>query len=189
MTLYGEILRAYRGFGASMHRQLARDPREEMLLLYAVLASFLGFVARIPGLIYAARNSTNDEITIANLIGSNFVTTFFYGLIMLYIIASVSHLIAKIFKGAGSFKQARLALFWSALVIAPLYLVVVALRVVITTPDFINLSNLAIGVLFIYCWGTCLSIAEKYQGALMTSLSIVTVFGLIAFGIRLMVLF
>ncbi len=189
MTLYGEILRAYRGFGASMRRQLEQNPREEKLLLYAVLAAFLGFIARIPGLIYVARNSENQELTIANLIGSNFVTTFFYGLIMLYIIASVSHLIAKIFKGAGSFQDARLALFWAALVIAPLYLVVVALRVVITAPDFINLSNLAIGILFVYCWATCLSVAEKFNGALMTSLSIVTVFGLIAFGFRLLVLF
>ncbi len=188
MTLYGEILRAYRGFGASMQRQLAQDLREEKLLLYAVLASFLGFVARIPGLVYVAKNSTDAEITIANLIGSNFVTTFFYGLIMLYIIASVSHIIAKIFKGAGSFQQARLALFWAALVIAPLYLVVVGLRVFITAPDFINLSNLAIGILFVYCWGTCLSIAEKFNGALMTSLSIVTIFGVIAFGFRVMVL-
>ncbi len=188
MTLYSEILRAYRGFGASMHRQLAQNPREEKLLLYVVLASLLGFVARVPGMIDAARNSTNEEITIANLVGSNFVTTFFFGLIMLYIIASVSHLIAKIFKGAGTFKKARLALFWAALVIAPLYLVVVALRVVITAPDFVMLSNLAIGLLFVFCWGTCLSIVEKFEGVFLTSLSIVTIFGLIMFGIRLLVL-
>ncbi|MCF6329825.1 MAG: YIP1 family protein [Henriciella sp.] len=188
MTLYSEILRAYRGFGASMRRQLEQNLREERLLLYAVLASFLLFVARVPGMIDIARNSTNAEITIANLIGTSFVTTFFFGVIMMYGIASVSHLIAKIFKGAGTFQEARLAFFWSALVIAPLYLVVVASRVFIPVPEFVNFSNLAIGILFVYCWGTCLSIAEKFEGALMTSLSIVTIFGLIAFGIRLLVL-
>ncbi len=188
MTLIGDILGAYKSFPASMRRQLAMEPREEKLLLYVVLACFIGLIARMPGIIELANTSTNEEVTLLNAIGTNIVSTMFYGPIMLYIIAALSHIVSKIFKGQGSFRNTRLALFWAVLVISPLYLALVALRPLISAPDFQSMGNILAGFLFIICWGVCLTVAEKFTSYLMTILSIVTIFGAISVVIRLILL-
>ncbi len=184
MSLINEIINAYRGFATSMRKQLAQPLREEKLLIYVVLACFIGLVARVPGLMQVVENNTDPDITITNIIGSSIATTMFYGPIMMYIIAALSHLAAKIFKGQATFAQARLALFWSALVVAPVFLVFVGLRPVIPFMAFIALGNLITGILFVYCWGVCLSVAEKFTNPTLVSISIVTIFGLIMIAVR-----
>ena len=105
MTLIGDIARAYRGFGASMKKQMAQPIPEERLLLYVVLASLIGYIARVPGLLQVARTTQDAELTVTNLLGTGFATALFYGPIMLYVIAVFSHLIAKLFGGQGTAQQ------------------------------------------------------------------------------------
>jgi len=187
MTLYGDILGAYRGVGASMHKQLLYNTREEKVLMYVFLACFLFFVARVPALLNLAAITTDADKTAVNIIATNFASSMFYGPLMMYGIAAMSHLVAKLFQGGGTFLQARLALFWSALVVSPLVLLAVMLRVFVAGPEFVIITNVVTGIVFIYCWGICLSIAEKYRNAYLTTFSIVAVFGLIAALLRALI--
>ena len=150
MTLLGDIVSAYRGFGPSMRKQLAPEAREEKMLLYVMLATLIFFAARIPSLLDVAKNTSDAELTMTNIIGANFATSIFFGPLMLYGIAALSHLIAKPFGGKATFQEARLAFFWTLLVISPIVLLSVVLRAFIPAPEFVAIGNMAVLVVFIY---------------------------------------
>lgn len=163
MTLYREIIAAYRGPAASMQRQMAQVKGEERLLVYIVLACFLLFVARVPGLMVLAQTSPNPEITPTSLIGTSFAVTLFFAPLFFYAIAAVSHMIARIFGGKGSYFEARLALFWALLITTPLVLLSSLLNIVLPSLTVIQSSGLLIFLIFAYFWASCLNVAEKFR--------------------------
>ena len=185
MSASGEIIRAYRGFGASMKRRLEEHPGEERVLIYLVIAILLFFVARVPNLLHVAAIQANAEISIAAIVVTNLVASFFFAPLFLYLIAALSHLVAKAFGGTGTSYGARLALFWTLLVIAPLSLL--STMVQVAYPANWLATGLIIGMflLFTYVWGTCLSVAEGFKYRFLTIIAIIlTVFGLtIAFRV------
>lgn len=179
MSASGEILRAYRGFGASMRRRLDEHPGEERLLIYLVIAILLFFVARIPNLLEVSAIQATEDISIEAIFVTNLVSSFFFAPLMFYTVAALSHLVAKAFGGKGTSYGARLALFWTLLVIAPLSLISTILQSAYPA-DWLS-SSLFVGLflLFTYVWGTCLSVSEGFKSHFMTILVIIlTVFGL-----------
>ncbi len=164
MSISGDILRAYRGFGASMRHQLDSGVKEERILAYGVFAILITFIARTPGLIEASKTAaaaTADDVTWVAIFSTNLVVSFFFGLLLLYGIAGLSHVLAKIFGGKGSFFGARLALFWSLLVISPLALVSTMLKTLLPF-EWLGLAlDAALGLLFLFAWISCLVVAEK----------------------------
>ncbi len=185
MSASGEIIRAYRGFGASMKRRLEEHPGEERLLIYLVIAILLFFVARIPNLLKVSAIQANEEISIAAIFVTNLVSSFFFAPLLLYAVAALSHLIAKVFGGTGTSYGARLALFWTLLVIAPLSLLSTIIQVAYPADWLTTLLLVGMFLLFTYVWGTCLSVAEGFKSRFLTILVIIlTVFGLtIAFRV------
>lgn len=185
MSASGEIIRAYKGFGASMKRRLDEHPGEERLLMYLVIAILLFFVARIPNLLEVSAVQANEEISIAAIFVTNLVSSFFFAPLMLYAVAALSHLIAKAFGGTGTSYGARLALFWTLLVIAPLSLLSTILQVAYPADWLTTTLLVGMFLLFTYVWGTCLSVAEGFKSHFLTILVIIlTVFGLtIAFRV------
>lgn len=179
MTLSGQVFNAYRGFGKSMHAQMALNPREEKLLFYVVLASLLGFVSQVPSILTEVATTTNTEMTITNQIGTKFATSMFFGPLMYYGLAALAHVIAKMFGGKGSFTDARLAFFWSLLVFSPMLLLLAALRVVFPVPEVTIIGLIVASGLFVYCFGTCLSIAEKFPTPYLTIASIIGIVGVL----------
>lgn len=164
MSVTRDIVGAYRGFGASMRRQLAGNVGEERILAYGVIASLIIFIARAPGLITASKAAaaaTEDDVTWVAIFSTNLVVSFFFGLLMLYGIAGLSHVIAKIFGGKGSFYSARLAFFWVLLVISPATLVSTAIRTALPLPWVEILVTTALTALFLYGWIVSLIVAEK----------------------------
>ena len=148
MTASREILRAYRGFGASMQRQIASSPGEERLLVYLIMACFLFFVARVPSLLELSAAAATDEVSGMALFITNLVGSFFFAPLMFYGLAALSHIVAKGFGGTGSFFHARLALFWSLLLLAPLALISTIIQ---TAFPAVWLANLLSLTLFLYC--------------------------------------
>ncbi len=179
MSTSAEIIRAYRGFGASMKRRLEEHPGEERLLMYLVIAILIFFVARVPNLLVLSAAQATDEISSSAIFMTNLAASFFFAPLMLYGVAALSHLLAKLFKGRGTSYGARLALFWALLVISPLALVSTVLQAAFAV-DWIS-SALSIGMflLFTFVWGTCLSESEGFKSRFLTILVIIlTVFGL-----------
>jgi len=113
------------------------------------------------------------------------VSSFFFAPLMLYLVAALSHLVAKAFGGTGTSYGARLALFWTLLVVAPLSLLSTILQVAFPADWLATTLLTAMFLLFTYVWGTCLSVAENFKSRFLTILVIIlTVFGLtIAFRV------
>lgn len=185
MSVSGEIIRAYRGFGASMQRRLDEHPGEERLLIYLVTAVLLAFVARIPNLLEMSAFQANEEHGMAAIFVTNLVSSFFFAPLFFYLVAALSHLAAKAFGGTGSGYAARLALFWALLVIAPLSLLSTIAQVAYPADWLSNALFVGMFLLFIYVWGSFFAVAEGFKSRFLTIVVIIlTVFGLtIAFRV------
>lgn len=173
MSVAGEILQSYRGVRTSMRRQLEAHPGEERLLIYLVVAILLFFVARVPNLLVLSAAQATEEVSSNAIFVTNLVSSFFFAPLLLYGLASVSHLIAKVFGGRGSGYTARLALFWSVLVISPLALVSTILQLAIPVLWLGMALPVVMFLLFAFVWGSCLSVAEEFKSPYLTIASIV----------------
>src|SRR5690606_30694862 len=78
-----------------------------------------------------------------------------------YLIAALSHLIARMFGGKGSFYTARVALFWSLLATAPLMLFQGLVAGFIGQGPQAMLVGGLIAFGFAWQWGNALSVAES----------------------------
>ena len=93
--------------------------------------------------------------------------TFFAAVIVLplvmYGVAAITHLVAKMFGGKGSFYTARLALFWTLLAMSPLILFYGLVRGLIGPGDQATLVGGVGGLAFVIIWLACLREAESAQ--------------------------
>ncbi len=116
-----------------MRRLLAMGRREDRALALLFAACALIFVAQLPRLTRADTLLASDRIELAQKVSDKVVTlqaeiaiTLFAWLLvwplLLYGIGSFSHIIARMFKGRGTFYTARLALFWALLASTPAWL-------------------------------------------------------------------
>lgn len=120
MSVAVDIVRAWRAPRQAMHRQLADGVREDRALIYVIAACLLIFIAQFPRL---WRDSVqNPELSFDMRVGATMLGWVFLAPLALYIIAALSHVLAKPFGGQGTWFSARLALFWSLLVAAPIWL-------------------------------------------------------------------
>lgn len=120
MTLYREIVAAYGSPGKTFRRQLAGGRREDRALFYLMLACGLIFVAQIPRL---AREANHEAAApMEALMAGALLGWLVLAPLGLYLLAALSHMIARMMGGSGSWYSARLALFWSLLAAAPLWL-------------------------------------------------------------------
>jgi len=180
MSATGEIIRAYRGFGASMQRQVDSRPGEERLLAYVVVASLIFFVARVPALLKLSAAASTAEISPIALFVTNLVGSFFFAPLMLYGLAALSHLVAKAFGGKGRGVDARLALFWILLVISPLALLSTIIQMAIPLLWVSQVLWFALFVVFAIAWGQALAVAEGFKKPFLTIAAIIlTAFGVI----------
>lgn len=120
MALYREIAAAYRSPGRAFRRQLAGGPREDRALFYLMLACGLIFVAQIPRL--AREANQGAAAPVEALMAGALLGWLVLAPPGLYLLAALSHMIARMMGGHGSWYAARLALFWSLLSAAPLWL-------------------------------------------------------------------
>ncbi len=113
--------RAYGDPRGAMARQIAAGLGESRAFLHLTLACALGFVASLPEAARTARRlDIPDPIEgafAAHLFGYLFVLP-----LLLYGLAALVHLAARVFGGGGGFLGARAALFWTALLAGPIAL-------------------------------------------------------------------
>ncbi len=100
----------------------ARDPRPEARgFIYLLVGCLIIYLSQVPDLVAQGTGAEGEAPMDARLAITFFAWLFVWPLIF-YGVAGLSHLIAKAFGGAGQGVNARLALFWSVLVISPLFL-------------------------------------------------------------------
>ena len=102
-----------------MTRLLALGPREDRALAYLMAGCLIVFIAQMPRLAREAHINGDD---LNMLMGASLMAWVFVAPLVLYVLAAISHVIAKVFRGKGTHYGARLALFWALLASSPLML-------------------------------------------------------------------
>ena len=119
MPLTSDIVATYRGPGRVVQHLLAMGKREDRALMFLMLSCAIVFVAQMPRLSREAYLS-GQELNM--LMGGALLGWLFIAPPMFYVIAALSHLVARLFGGKGDAYGARLALFWAFLAASPLFL-------------------------------------------------------------------
>lgn len=121
MSIASDILQTWRHPRQVIRRRLGDGAREDRALAVVMGACLIIFIGQWPRL---AREAHLDPTTPLDMrIGGALLAWLFIVPLALYLIAAFSHLLAKALGGQGSWYGARLALFWSLLAVAPLWLV------------------------------------------------------------------
>lgn len=142
-----------------VRRQLGLGVREDRALMYLMLACGLIFVAQWPRL---SREAYLDaSVPLDARIGGALLGWFFVAPLGLYALAALSRIAARALGGQGSWYSARLALFWSLLAAAPMWLLNgLAAGFVGPGPGQQLISVLALGVFLVF-WGISLHETER----------------------------
>jgi hypothetical protein len=158
-----DIMRTYRAPRQVLREKLARGAREDRALATLMGACFLIFVSRWP---VASREAFLDpSVPLEARIGSYLQGIMFFWPLLAYAIAALSHLIAKVFGGRGSWFGARLALFWALLAASPLWLLNGLVEGLIGPGPALSLVGpIAFGAFLVF-WGAGLWEAERGEGA------------------------
>ena len=119
MAVTRNITATYKGPGRVVTGLLAMGPREDRALAYLMAGCLVVFIAQMPRLARQAHLNGED---LNMLMGGTLLAWIIIAPLVLYCVAGISHLVAKVFKGRGSHFGARLALFWALLASSPLML-------------------------------------------------------------------
>ncbi len=117
MSVTLDIVRAHRRPRAVMAKLLGMGQREDRVLAMLMAACFVMFVAQWP---WRAREAHETGQDLTDLLQNDMFGLIFVLPLMAYGFAALSHIIAKVLGGTGTWYGARLALFWSLLASTPL---------------------------------------------------------------------
>jgi len=143
-----------------MRRLLAAGPREDRALAILMGACLLVFIAQWPAI---SRRAHLEELELNALLAGALFGWLFIAPLGLYLLAALSHLVAKLFVGKGGWYGARLALFWSLLASTPLILLNGLVAGFIGKGAALSIVGLAWFGVFLWFWMASLRVAE--QGA------------------------
>lgn len=158
MSVTTDIVQAWRRPKVVMRRHLQRPKSEPFAFSLLVAFMVLAFVARWP---FLSRQTVlqPDVPMVQRLVGA--------GLAMLalipawYLLAAISHLIAKAMSGQGSYYSARLALFSALLAVTPGMLLQGLVAGMIGPGLQANLVAALVGLGFLWIWMSMLREAER----------------------------
>ncbi len=124
MAVTLNILRTWREPRRVMRRLLDMGQREDKAIAYLMAGCLLVFIAQMPRLRLMSMTSraTDGSADFDMLMGTTFFVWVLLMPLVFYAIAALSHVIARVLGGQGSWYGARLALFWTLLATAPLLL-------------------------------------------------------------------
>lgn len=123
MAVTTDMMRTWRRPRAVMRELLAHGAREDRALAYLMAACVVIFIAQWPRL---SRMSAGFDLApnadvpeLSQLIAYEMLGWLMVWPLLFYGIAAVSHLVAKLLGGQGTWFTARLALFWALLAATP----------------------------------------------------------------------
>ena len=168
MAVTTDIMRTWRSPRVVMRELLAHGQREDRAIAYVMIACLILYVAQWPRL---------KRIEQFELLGPDGASDFqmnagiaFFAMVIvwplgLYILAALTHLMAKIFKAKGTHYRARLALFWSFLATTPVGLLHGLTVGLIGQGPAAHLVGLIWGAAFFVIWSQCFRVAEGEMNA------------------------
>lgn len=147
-----------------MRDLLAQGQREDRAIAYLMVACLLLFVAQWPRLVRVTQGFETlpgqEGAELSQLLAYAFFGTVMVLPLLLYGLAALSHMIARVVGGRGSWYSARLALFWALLATAPLALLYGLVRGMIGPGTEAMVAGLVWALAFGALWITSLTEAE-----------------------------
>lgn len=159
MGLAGDILSGWLRPRATIRRQLAGGVREDRALMLLMLGCAGLFVAQWPRL--AREASLDPSVPLEARLGGALLGLMFLAPLGLYALAALSHLVARMLGGQGSFGTARLALFWSLLATLPGFLLHGLAQGFLGPVALTRIIGWAVLAVFLTIWFLSLSEAER----------------------------
>lgn len=159
MSVTQDILRAWRQPKAVIRSKLDAGVREDRALATLMGASAVIFISQWPNLSRAAFLDPSIPLE-ARMTGALMGTVFMLPLLA-YIVGGLSHLIARMFGGKGSWYSARLALFWALLAVSPAMLLQGLVAGFIGPGTQLLVVGLLVAAIFFYIWINMLIEAER----------------------------
>lgn len=158
MAVSSDMLESWRRPRAVMRRLLAGGAQEGRALAVLMGACFLIYVAQWPRL--AREAHLDPAVPLDARLGITMFALLFLAPLIFYALAAMTHLMAKIAGGTGSFFRARMALFWALLAVSPVMLLQGLVAGLVGPGP--GLSILGVGVLagFLWIWLQSLRVAE-----------------------------
>lgn len=165
MPVTNDIVRTWRRPRVVMRDLLAQGRREDRAIVYLMVSCFLIFVAQWPRLRRVAEGFEPSPWP-ADMNFEGMMTYTFFGAVIIlplfmYGVAALSHLVAKVLGGKGSWYGARLALFWTLLATSPLFLFYGLVRGLIGPGSQSVLVGSIGAVVFLLIWVQSLREAES----------------------------
>lgn len=159
MSVSRDIVASWRRPRQVLRSMLNHGRREDRAIAFVMIACFLMFVGQWPKL---SREAFLDpSVPLQARLAITFFSMMMVMPLMLYVFAGISHLVAKLFRGRGTFYSARLALFWSLLVTAPLFLLNGLVAGFIGQGSASDATGLVTLLGFLVIWLACLIEAER----------------------------
>ncbi len=158
MALTSNLVSTYTRPKVVIRGMLDQGENEGRAVGILIIACFIIFVARWPSL---SREAFLDpSIPLQGRMGGALVGLVLIAPLLFYGLAALSHLVAKIFNGKGSYYSARLALFWSLFATTPLFLLVGLVDGFIGEGSASTVCQFILLIVFLYIWLFCLIEAE-----------------------------
>jgi len=117
-SLTERIVSAWGDLRGSMRALLAAGPSEGFLLFLAMLSGLILLLGNLAVLWLGPAGAMAPDAIVMR-VGAEVVGALFYRTLGLYLVAGLGWALARAFGGVGSGRDSRAALFWAALVAAP----------------------------------------------------------------------
>lgn len=152
------MARFYYSPRASVRGMIESGPSEARLLAYAIIAATILLLGRLTSLAAAVP----DDFLARAMAES--VSMLFFVPLAYYLLAAIGTLLARAFKGDGSWPEGRAAFFWAALVSAPVMVMCGLLPMVLPGPPRIAsaLINQFGQVYFAWAVAQCFAVAFHF---------------------------
>ncbi len=165
MPVTNDIVRTWRRPRAVIRDLLDQGRREDRVIMYLMVSCLLIFVAQWPRLRRVSEGFETSpwppEVNFEGMMTYTFFSAVIVLPLVMYGVAALSHLIAKLFGGKGSGFGARLALFWTLLATSPLVLLYGLVRGLIGPGTQAGLVGAIGAVVFLFIWVQSLREAES----------------------------
>ncbi|MDG2451400.1 MAG: hypothetical protein P8M63_00945 [Paracoccaceae bacterium] len=157
MAISQDIIQSWRRPAVVMRRLLDMGTREDRVLAILMGACLIIFIAQLPRL---SRTAHLEDVGLDQLVAYEFLGWLMIWPLAFYVIAAISHLIARIFGAQGTFYTARLALFWSLLASTPAVLLHGLVAGFIGAGPALTLVGAVWAIAFLLIWSFCFREAE-----------------------------
>jgi len=161
MAVSTDILATWRRPAQVMRKLLAMGRREDRALAILIAACFVIFVAQWPRISREAYLAGEGGPPLEAVLSITFFAMLMIWPLAAYALAGLTHLVARVAGGRGSWYSARLALFWALLATSPAWLFHGLVAGFIGPGPAQTVAGVILLVAFLSIWGISLREAER----------------------------